>query len=1210
MKPIRLGGYRLLSEIGSGAMATVYLAEATCGARSFPPGERVALKVVHPHLHGSETLLERFLQEAREGRRIRHENVVRTLDVGTDLLDGETRYFLVMEYVEGQTLRALLEELGRLPEELLRHVGREVAKALAAIHSRGIIHRDLKPENVLITQDEVVKVMDLGLARLKDEAGRLTGFGQFVGSVGYAAPEQFREGGESVDGRADLYALGVLLFELATGERPFHDPDLAMVIRKQLQEEPRRPSRLDPQLSPFLEELILRLLRKEPGERFAAAGEVERVLAEGEESAWWRARAEEIRRETKRPLRRMRIPRETALVGRAPELALLRESWGKAARGEGRAVLLQGEAGIGKTRLVDEFAALLEREGEDLSFLFGAYPPGGIAAGARAFSNAFLEHLTEGALDARLGELLPESPGLVPGFAAILRGLPLPIPGPPIDRETILTLFVRMTRALSGEHPVLLLIDDLHYAPEEGRALFASLAHAVGDCRVLLVGTARPGLPAAYVATLTRLPHLSPIDLARLTREDVRLILREALGPGSAAEDLAGPVADGSDGNPLFVFEILAELREEGILRPRSDGTWERKGPVAGHLAPHSVRGLVRSRLGLLDERDRELLEVAACLGFEFDPSLLAEAADLGRIPTLKRLSRMERSHGIVRSLGRVFRFDHPQIQEGLCGGLPVLLREEYHTAVGNALQAREEAAGRRPEDTVGEAACRLCRHFLEGVTGERALPYLERSIEYLESAHRNQQALELADLALSRPGLLRGSRRAGLLLVHTRLGRLLGCAARPETALHEAIRLFEEAGEYEGSVAAHRELARLSWERGDPDRAVVTIRQAAEIAARSLAPPARGPLLGDLGNVCSQLGRYDEARGHFRRYLEIAREHGDRAGEAAAVGSLGLNAFETGDLQAARTHLEASLPAFREIGHLRGEATAVGNLGLVYLDLGLYDRARTSFERHLEITHLMGYRRGEANALGNLGMVEQAEGRSAAALERFERDLAIRREIGDRLGEGLALQLRGNLYLSLGAWEQSRADLERSLEILERQRFSWGAVTTIRRIALLLDELDRGEAETWFRRAEGLAREIGHRSALSGALVRLGRFCLRRGRRKEARRLLHEGREVAEEIPARADIVLARAALALCGEGVGSAREALEHHGSRITLASRMEARFLLYRVAAEAGDLREALRLLDHLEEHAPPEHRRSLVEAVRLHREIRSAGRKQPA
>ncbi|MHC4341992.1 MAG: serine/threonine-protein kinase [Planctomycetota bacterium] len=234
-----LGAYRVRSKLGSGGMGTVYLAEPAVDLRGLEKGQQVALKVIHPHLLAEPGFFKRFLREAEIGKRVRHENVVRTYEVDAILLEDRQVNFLVMEHVEGQTLRSLLQELGRVPEELCRHIGREVARALQAVHAAGAVHRDLKPENILIPPEQVVKLMDLGVARLVDEVIRLSQTGGFVGSVAYAAPEQFQAAPDSVDERADLYALGLVLYELATGTHPFAGDDLRNVMQRQIQEEAR-----------------------------------------------------------------------------------------------------------------------------------------------------------------------------------------------------------------------------------------------------------------------------------------------------------------------------------------------------------------------------------------------------------------------------------------------------------------------------------------------------------------------------------------------------------------------------------------------------------------------------------------------------------------------------------------------------------------------------------------------------------------------------------------------------------------------------------------------------------------------------------------------------------------------------------------------------------------------------------------------------------
>ena len=276
-----LGPYRIDRELGSGGMGKVYAAEVARRDFGIEVGTIVALKVVHPHLLETAGFFRRFLREAEIGASIRHENVIATYGPDAVSVGGVQHHFLVMEYVEGQTLRALLAELDRVPEELCRHIGREVAKGLAAIHAAGVVHRDMKPENVLITGEHVVTVMDLGVARLNDEALRLSQTGAFVGSLHYAAPECFSEGGKHVDGRADLHALGLVLYELSCGTNPYYAESVPEILKKVLHESPRRLGDVNPQLSPFFEEVVHCLLAKKPADRFAVATSRFSVLEEG-----------------------------------------------------------------------------------------------------------------------------------------------------------------------------------------------------------------------------------------------------------------------------------------------------------------------------------------------------------------------------------------------------------------------------------------------------------------------------------------------------------------------------------------------------------------------------------------------------------------------------------------------------------------------------------------------------------------------------------------------------------------------------------------------------------------------------------------------------------------------------------------------------------------------------------------------------------------
>jgi tetratricopeptide (TPR) repeat protein len=1194
-----LGAYRIESELGSGGMGTVYLAACAEDVLDLHAGDRVALKVIHPHLLTHRGFFKRFMREGEVGKAVRHPNVVRTYDVDALTVEGEQQNFLVMEYVEGQTLRALLDELERVPEELCRHIGREVAKGLAAIHEAGVVHRDLKPENVLITPDHVVKIMDLGVARLADEAIRLSQTGAFVGSPHYAAPEQFKRGGEDLDGRADLHALGLILYELSSGEHPYLADDIAEVLEKVLSDEPRRLAVLNPQLSPFFEEVVHTLLAKDRVKRFDSAAELLSIMEAGERSTWWNRRAVAIRAETKRPLRRIRIPRETEVYGRENELAKLRALYEKAKAGDGQVVLIEGEAGIGKTRLVDELVGRLQQDSEDLSFLFGSYPPGGAATAAGAWSTAYREHFGAEGLEETLADYLTVTPILIPAFAALLRGEPPPEGKEALTKDSIQTVFVHATRALAAERPTVVLIEDLHFAPEEGRAMLAALALSVPGHEILLVGTTRPGLPRKWTANLERLEHAAHLDLDRLGPKDLANLLIDAFHSERLADELGFQIVLKSDGNPFFVFEIIRGLREGQFITRKPDGTWVSTQVIRDIEIPSSVQDLIQARISDLDEEEQELLDVAACCGFEFDGGLVAEAAGVRKIPALRLLGHLEKSHRVVRATGRTFVFDHHQVQEALYSGISEQLREEYHAAIGEVLLSRH------PEPD-GPTAVELCEHFLDGARGEKAVGHLDAALDHLEAGYLNDQAVALADRALSVEGLLTGSPRAEVLLKKGTRLELLGRRELEEATLEEAVALAEEEGDPGLRSSALLAVGHCHTLQSRYEEARAELRISRELAREIGDREGEVRATGNLGNVFWSLGRFEEAREHYEQALAIARQIGDRRSEARATGNLGGVFWNLGLYEGAREHYERSLAIAREIGDRRGEAGTTGSLGGVLNSLGRYEEGREHHERYLAIAREIGDRRGEGYAMGYLGAVFYSLGRYGEALEHYERWLAIDREIGDRPGEASALVNLGPLHAWLGDLEKAKERLDRSLAIalaIGDRRGEGYALHGLAEVAEATGDGDR--AKRLCEESLALHREIDFRSGIAGALTTLSRILLAEDRLDEAKVHLEEALALGRDLEVSGTVVLASALLALPpGADLAHAARTFEEHEPSLRHAEKLVVRFLLFRATNEAAHLEEAHRLLGHLRDHAPEEYRETMIANVPLHRDILKA------
>jgi CheY-like chemotaxis protein len=254
--------YEIVTAVGRGGMGTVYR------ARDLELEEDVAIKTLRPEFVADAGLLARFKDEIRLARRLTDPNIVRTHDFG----EWSGVCFLTMEYVEGMTVRELIDTRGRLGISSTLAIATQLAHSLTVAHEHGVIHRDIKPQNLLLDAAGVLKVMDFGVARLAERSTSITEAGLVVGTPAYMPPEQLMA--EQVDARSDLYAAGVVLYECLTGQPPFQASSVMSLVAKLLTEEPKPPAVVNPEIPPAFSELVLRLLAKKPEERVQTAAEL------------------------------------------------------------------------------------------------------------------------------------------------------------------------------------------------------------------------------------------------------------------------------------------------------------------------------------------------------------------------------------------------------------------------------------------------------------------------------------------------------------------------------------------------------------------------------------------------------------------------------------------------------------------------------------------------------------------------------------------------------------------------------------------------------------------------------------------------------------------------------------------------------------------------------------------------------------------------
>ncbi len=257
--------YFIEQVLGEGGMGLVYLARHTI------LGKNVAIKVLRPDVSRDKEIMQRFRQEAQSSSEIANEHIIDISDFGA-LPDGST--YFVMEYLDGRDLTHVIDHESPIPQDLIVHVAKQLCRALGAAHNIGIVHRDLKPDNIyLITRQgdpNFIKVLDFGIAKVGGSSSKLTKAGQVFGTPHYMSPEQCS--GSGVDNRTDIYALGIIMYEMATGDVPFEAENLMGVLTKHLYEQPPAPSQVRQNLNEDLELIIMKCIAKTPDDRYETMG--------------------------------------------------------------------------------------------------------------------------------------------------------------------------------------------------------------------------------------------------------------------------------------------------------------------------------------------------------------------------------------------------------------------------------------------------------------------------------------------------------------------------------------------------------------------------------------------------------------------------------------------------------------------------------------------------------------------------------------------------------------------------------------------------------------------------------------------------------------------------------------------------------------------------------------------------------------------------
>lgn len=737
--------YQLSDELGQGGMGIVYQANDLLLERI------VAVKVLSK-TDSSEDRRQLLLTEAKASAKLNHPNVVSVYDAG----EFRGVPYIVLEYIEGQTLR----DVGQPAVEEVVTIAKDVCAALNHAHQNGIIHRDLKPENVMITVGGQVKLMDFGLARLSDRP-RLTLDDALAGTINYLAPELII--GKPATERSDLYALGVILYELAAGQPPFDGDNLAVVLSNHLHAPVTPPSAHNPSISGLLDALVLQLLEKDPDDRPQSATDVLDQLYMISDPAFAGLPAV-----SESPVSSL-LDRIAGgrLVGREDELAQSTTLWLRALSGQAGLLLISGEPGIGKTRLSQAVIAQARIGGAAVlnggCYEFEATTP------YLPFSEALREWVRgqDGdSLRDYLGETAVELVRLAPEIEGKL-GPQAPNPDLGLEEQR-LRLFDNIAQffeRLASNSGLLVFIDDLHWADKGTLSLLTYLMRRLRTVRLLVIAAYREveldrrhPLADALV-DWNRQRVAVRIPLARFSRAQTNTMIATLFREQSVSDEFCEVIHRETDGNPFFVEEVVKALVEQGQIYWDEDH-WERE--ELDQLAiPQSIKEAIGRRLSGLSQSCVETLHTAAVIGKDFAFPLLQSVSGKGDELLLDTLDEASNAQLIRQHGAESFVFTHDKIREVLYDEILSVRRSRLHLKIAQSLDAPEPgqqlkqveeiayhyiAAGALDKgmDFALQAATKAQRLF----AGDEAIEYLRQALECAVSLDdQASQALILENL-------------------------------------------------------------------------------------------------------------------------------------------------------------------------------------------------------------------------------------------------------------------------------------------------------------------------------------------------------------------------------------------------------------------------------------------------------------------------------
>ena len=990
-----------------------------------------AIKILRHQLSDPQQHL-RFKAEFSTLASLEHASVIKVFDFGV-LAEGYP--YFTMEFFPGKRITDWFDGQNW---DALYDVLLQIASGLHHVHHLGIIHLDLKPSNILVSDDGKAKIMDFGLAI----EARQVFDRQIRGTLQYMAPEVLKQ--DRVDSRADLYALGMTLYETVTGALPGYGKPPIEVIRMRLDEGVRPVSSINPRVPEALEQIITRLLEKDPRHRFPSAAGLLQAVAEALGK--------------KAPPSELLVGRgelfAAPLIGRKTEVDQLMQLIADAREGRGNGVILAGAEGMGKSRIVRDVTLRAQLDG---ARVFCGRCPVNRKTIYAPFFEIFEQLVKAVSPEADVGEEIRRILRPVVGGSG-------PETSPPQHGQKF-RLFNRIVQSMqdmygflsvgseTGGSPLILVIEDVQWADPSTAELFSFLVGEAKQNRLLVIGTLTldSGGEAAIESSAPNLSfweqrardgNFSIIRVETLNEPLVREHVQSLLGDANVDDELVRWMLWESAGSPLNIRRIVDYLVAHEYLTWRPTGWVADMDRIRSLRIPGGPSSILMEKVETLGNDQRAILEMAAVFGESVDIETLGAAWAAGGLQESRPEPESTREHvyeavTVLTQLGlldqsndgKIITFPQIHLRDAVYNAMPERKRTEMHQRAGEAL---EPAVMTGSTQMLGQ----LAYHFSRANDIERGTRYsidagdlATRTLAHEESTEFYRIALELMDL-----GGIEEARKAE---VREKLADAYYRRDDYRGAMHAYQFLLKSIQSRHPDDAPNTEIARVMKKigkvlarRGDQEAAMTYYNGALSIYDS----------LGKTVDVAEMLNRLAWLY-RLRDDLDAARDTAERARvmleqmEPTVVygyvkNILGLIEFAGGNWQRSREILEEALAIGQELSSEQLCKVASMNLGNTLWKLGEWDEALQHFRKNLEVSEDEGDLWDLVTSYNNVGVVEYGRGNFHSAAEYFEKSVRIDEKIGAVEHEALARENLADALEMTGRWDEALEQYKRCLSL------------------------------------------------------------------------------------------------------------------------------------------------------------------------------------